>query len=107
MEGNGFLVDAFSNPLEVVSSFNPGISDLLLIDVKMQQRNGFELYQEIRKRTNDTKIKTCFIIAYDLYYEPLKKEFPSLNGGCFIPKPFELEDLVNRINQELQSNCNK
>lgn len=102
LENNGFLVDAFSNPLEALSSFKSEIYDLLLIDIKMSQMNGFELYQKIRKRTNDIDIKTCFITAYDLYYEPLKKEFPGLNVGCFIRKPFKSQDLINRINQELQ-----
>jgi two-component system, OmpR family, response regulator ChvI len=102
LEDNGFLVDAFSNPFEVLSSFKPGVYDLLLIDIRMPQMNGFELYHKIRNITTDTKIKACFITAYDLYYEPLKKEFPGLNVGCFIRKPFELKDLVNRLNQELQ-----
>jgi DNA-binding response OmpR family regulator len=102
LEDNCFLVDAFSNPLEALSSFKPGRYDLLLIDIKMPQMNGFELNQEIRKKSKDTKIKTCFITAYDVYYEPLKKEFPGLDVGCFIQKPVEAKDLVNRINKELQ-----
>ena len=102
LEDNGFMVDAFSNPLEALSSFKPGVYDLLLIDIKMPQMNGFELNQEIRKKSNNTKIKTCFITAYDVYYEPLKKEFPGLDIGCFIHKPVEAKELVNRINKELQ-----
>ena len=102
LEAHNFIVDAFSNPLEALSSFKPKLYDLLLIDIKMSQMNGFELYQEIRKIANDKDIKACFITAYDIYYEPLKKEFPGLNVGCFIRKPIKIEDLVNRINEELQ-----
>ena len=101
LEDNHFIVDAFSNPLEALSSFKPGVYDLLLIDIKMPQMNGFELNQEIRKKSNSAKIKTCFITAYDVYYEPLKKEFPGLDIGCFIHKPVEAKDLVDRINKEL------
>ena len=102
LEDNGFKVDAFSNPLEVLSYFKPNIYDLLLIDIKMTQMNGFELYQEIRKISNDRDIKACFITAYDVYYELLKKDFPGLNVGCFIRKPIEIDDLIKKINEELQ-----
>ena len=102
LEDNHFIVDAFSNPLEALSSFKPGVYNLLLIDIKMPQMNGFELNQEIRKKSNAAKIKTCFITAYDVFYEPLKKEFPGLDVGCYIRKPIEAKELVNRINKELQ-----
>jgi CheY-like chemotaxis protein len=103
LKENGFLVDAFSNPLEALSSFTPGVYDLLLIDIKMPQMNGFELNQKIRNKSNDRKIKTCFITAYDVLYEPLQKEFVGLDVGCFIRKPIGAEDLVKKIKEELQS----
>ena len=102
LEDKGFLVYPFSNPLEAISAFNPGLYDLLLIDVKMPQMNGFEFYQQIRKRNKNRDIKTCFITEYDVYYESLKKEFPGLNVGCFIRKPVKAEELANKINEELQ-----
>jgi CheY-like chemotaxis protein len=102
LEDSGFLVYPFSNPLEALSAFKPGVYDFVLIDVKMPQMNGFELYQNIRKRNKNIDIKTCFMTGYDVYYELLKKEFPGLNVGCFISKPVKAEELVNRINQVLQ-----
>ena len=108
LEDNGFVVDAFTEPSEALSAFKPELYDLLLLDVKMPQMNGFELYQELRKKaavatTIDKKdIKTCFITAYEVYYEILKKDFPGLNVGCFISKPIEIKDLVKRIREELE-----
>ncbi len=108
LEENGFVVDAFTEPSEALSAFRPELYDLLLVDVKMPQMNGFELYQELRKKAatavldNKKDIKTCFITAYEIYYETLKKEFPGLNVGCFISKPIEIKDLVKRIREELE-----
>lgn len=121
LEGTGlFEVDAFTDPQLALSNLSKaGLHryDLLLIDVKMPQMNGFELYQEIKKRMRtrkqevkeeekqegiDNTMKVCFMTAYEVYYETLKKEFPTLNVGCFIKKPIELQELVNRIKRELE-----
>ena len=97
LEYHGFIVDTFSNPLEALSSFKPEIYDFVLIDVKMPQMSGFEFHQELRKKAlYGTEIKTCFITAYEIYFETLRKEFPELYGGCFIRKPIKIEDLVNK-----------
>jgi two-component system catabolic regulation response regulator CreB/two-component system response regulator ChvI len=107
LEYYGFIVDTFSNPLEALSSFKPELYDLVLIDVKMPQMSGFEFHQELRKKaTYGTQIKTCFITAYEVYFETLKKEFPELYRGCFIRKPIKIEDLVSKIKEELNQKSN-
>ena len=65
----------------------------------MPNMNGLEVYQEINKK--DKNVKACFVTAYELYYESLRKEYPNLNLGCFISKPFEMNYLVNKIKKEL------
>ena len=54
----------------------------------MSQMNGLELYQEIKKK--DEKVKVCFVTAYEVYYESLKRKFPKLNVSCFISKPVDV-----------------
>ena len=66
----------------------------------MADLNGVQLYQEVKKKDNSAKV--CFITAYEVYYEILKKDFPTLNVGCFIKKPVETEELVKKIRKELK-----
>ena len=101
LERNGFLVDIYNNPILALSNFKSGFYDLLLVDVRMPKMNGFELYQEIEKV--DKKAKVCFITAFEVYYHALKEIFPTLEVGCFIRKPIEIDDLVKKINSELHS----
>ena len=102
LEYYGFIVDTFSNPLEAPSTFKPELYDLVLVDIKMPLMSGFEFHQELRKKAlYGTEIKTCFITAYEIYFETLRKEFPELYDGCFIRKPIKIDDLVNKINEEL------
>ena len=98
-EGVKVQVDTFADPKEALTSFKAGVYDLLLLDIRMPNINGFELYEELKKI--DNKPRVCFITAYELYYEALKKDFPELNIGCFIKKPISIEDLATRIRKEL------
>jgi two-component system response regulator ChvI len=98
-EGVKVQVDTFADPKQALSSFKAGVYDLLLLDIRMPNINGFELYKELNKI--DDKPKVCFITAYELYYEALKKDFPGLDVGCFIKKPISIEDLARKIREEL------
>ena len=110
LEDDGFKVDAFNDPLKALSDFKTGSYDLALIDYKMSSMNGFDLYLEIMKI--DEKVKVCFITAFDV---ELKQKFESSlneasppqygqkNPICFIQKPIEIDELIKRIKEELNS----
>ena len=102
LERNGFQVDAYTDPEKALSEFKPGIYDLLLVDIRMPKLNGFELYREIKKKNDQSKI--CFFTAFEVYYEEFKKVFPTLDVKCFIRKPITISDLVTHINTELNNN---
>ena len=51
---------------------------------------------------NNNKAKVCYITAYEINYEKIREEFPSLKVDCFIKKPIKIQDLVRRINTELE-----
>jgi two-component system, OmpR family, response regulator ChvI len=82
-----------------LSSFKPIIYDLLLLDVKMPQINGFELYEKIKKI--DSEVKACFITANEVYYESLREIFPTMDLDCYV-KPIRIEDLVKHVKAELE-----
>ena len=65
----------------------------------MPRMNGFELYEKMKRI--DSNVKVCFISAYDPYSDELKDQFLSLGVGCFIPKPVQIKDLIEKIETEL------
>ena len=101
LEDNGFEVDSFTDSLLALRHFKEAgyIYDLLILDIKMPQMNGFELYKEIRKL--DDKVKVCFLSALTELkdYEAFRKEvFPKWGERYFIQKPIENDDMLKRIN---------
>ncbi len=101
LEDSGlFQVDTFNDPELALSSFKPGLYDLVLLDFRMPKMYGHELYDEIKKI--DSKIKVCFMTATYMNYEALRDAFPTIEIECYIQKPVETKDLIRRINAELE-----
>jgi DNA-binding response OmpR family regulator len=94
-----FEVETYNDSIEALSNFKPHLYDLILLDIKMPDMSGFELCDKIRKL--DNKVKVCFISAFDPYSSELKEELLSLKIECFIPRPIQIKELVERIQVEL------
>jgi DNA-binding response OmpR family regulator len=101
LEQNGFKVDSFTDPVSAFENYKEeaaGMYDLLILDIKMPQMNGFELYRQIKKI--DDKAKVCFLTAGEIDYEQFGKELiPALENNCYIQKPIENETLIKRLNR--------
>ena len=96
LEMNDFEVDAYNDPLLALSNFKKNAYDLIILDIRMPDMDGFELYKKIRMI--DDKVKVCFMTAFDDYRQEFKKSFPMLDEiKCFIRKPKAVEDLVNHV----------
>ena len=103
LECDGFVVDTFNDPLLVLSNYRAGIYDLLLIDIKMPQMNGFELYQKLRNVGDNPKV--CFITAFEEFNKQFRELFPNLKEKVsFLRKPIELDYLSSVIKSELGYN---
>jgi two-component system, OmpR family, response regulator ChvI len=48
LEMNGFEVDAHTNPLSALSNFKSNEFGLLILDIRMPNMNGFELYKKLK-----------------------------------------------------------
>ena len=94
-----FEVDAFNDPELALSTFKSGYYDFLVIDIRMPKMSGYEFYDKIKDI--DGKVKSCFITAYEINYQALREQFPTLEMECYA-KPLEISELVRKINTELE-----
>ena len=96
LKRGGYDVDTFVNPFIALEKLKPGFYGLIILDVKMPQMDGFELYREMKKV--DKKAKICFLTASELYYENFRKDkFTSLDKELFIIKPISNAELLKKI----------
>jgi len=92
-------VHTSNNPVRALSEFKPNFYDLILIDIRMPNMNGFQLSEKIL--TIDVNVKVCFMSSAEINREALREIYPSLSLGCFIRKPVTIDYLLKRILSEL------
>ncbi|HJS83295.1 MAG TPA: response regulator [Nitrososphaera sp.] len=100
LEQNGFAVETFNDPRLALSSFKPNSCDLMIIDIRMPNINGFDLYRELKKK--DPSVKVCFLTAFEIYYEEFRKMFPNIDVRAFVRKPVGISALVKQINAVIE-----
>ena len=97
LEQNGFKVDSYEDPLMALENFGTRLYDLVILDIKMPEMNGFSFYREIKKL--DKNLKICFLTAGEMYYGIYSDIFSSLPANYFIRKPIGNDELIRRINE--------
>lgn len=95
----GFDVKTVHNPDEIfkdIKNYNP---DLILIDYFLENANGGEVCHAIKTQTDTSDIPIILMSAYS-------KTFLSLglyDSDDFIAKPFDMYDLLNRVQKCLHA----
>ena len=98
LENYGFDIDCFTDAAMALKSFKPNVYDLIILDIKMAEINGFELYDQLKSR--DSKIKTLFITALNSvepYNTRNSKVYPIEGERKFIKKPVTNKELLEQV----------
>jgi DNA-binding NtrC family response regulator len=102
LERVGLDVDAFNDPTLALYNFKPKLYNLVLLDIKMPQMDGFELYKHIKKI--DPGVLVWFLTASEKYREELREEeYCALDRGLFFQKPISIKDLTKEIYNRIGS----
>src|SRR5215831_13680876 len=72
LEECGYEVDSFTDPILALKQFRAASYELVIIDIKMSEMDGFELRRQIKEI--DNAVKVCFLTASELYHEKIRKE---------------------------------
>lgn len=99
---NGFETGKAHTAGEALREFSAGRYDLVLIDVRLPDMDGFALYEELRAR--GPAIRVLFLTALPGYGgQDTAGRFPHLPSRCFLQKPLTIDSLVRAVRAELAS----
>lgn len=92
----GFNVSTFEEPFNALAEFtsNPRLYDLIILDIRMENLNGLQLYQ-CMKAINPTS-KLLFASALDAAKE-LTSILPDIQSQDIIKKPVDRENFIKTV----------
>jgi DNA-binding response OmpR family regulator len=94
LEYNGYIVNAYTNPVEAFNNFRKNSHDLIILDLKMPQMDGMVLYHKIKEI--DDKVIICFTTANISFIQDLRKGIIDIDK-IVLYKPVLLKDLKIKI----------
>ena len=94
LSSQGIQVHAFSTSEQAIEAATELQPDLVLLDVMMAGRNGFDTLRELRTLPGYAKTPAVFLTARE---EPEAAVLEALHPVAIIPKPFEPGILAERL----------
>lgn len=102
LAANGYETVAASSGPEGIEKFDSDAPDLLLVDVQLPRKNGFEVVREIKSRPagKDTPILMMSAVYTDRDQSSRTIQLGTLADG-YLTKPFDLVQLLLQVRQLL------
>jgi DNA-binding response OmpR family regulator len=101
LRGRGYEVDVVRNGAEALARIRDTRPDLVLLDVMMPEKSGYDVCREIRSRAELARTKVVMLSAKGSQADMGK----GMDAGAdlYITKPFSNRELLDRIGQLLAS----
>ncbi len=74
--------------------------DLILLDIDMPQMNGYEVCEQLKANPESSQIPIIFLSALDAPSDKVKAF--SVGGVDYITKPFKIEEVLARVENQLR-----
>ena len=92
----GYQALVVSDGAKVLDAVRKERADLLILDIMMPRLSGFEIFDRLRAEPAGRPMPVLFISAAVGHYE---SEFRAREITDVIAKPFDLNDLLDRVHQ--------
>jgi two-component system alkaline phosphatase synthesis response regulator PhoP len=101
LELEGYEVIAAGDGIEALKKFRQNKADLVILDVMLPEMSGFDVCEAIRKE--NTQVPVLFLTAKDTSSD--RVHGLRLGADDYLSKPFNLEELLLRIQILLRRNA--
>jgi light-regulated signal transduction histidine kinase (bacteriophytochrome) len=96
----GFEVRKALNGLQAIASAQADLPDLILLDIRMPDMDGYEVCQQLKADPRTRSVPTIFISALDDALDKVKAF--AVGGVDYVTKPFQEAEVLARIEHQLQ-----
>jgi len=102
LNANDYQVETANNGLEALDKLESIKPDLIILDINMPKMGGVEFYETICDGETHPKYPVLVLTAR----ANMQQLFKEVNIDGFMPKPFEIPDLLHLIDSIIQKNSN-
>jgi adenylate cyclase len=95
----GYLVRPAPNGSLALAAAQADPPDLILLDIKMPDKDGYQVCQELKANQQTCEIPVIFLSALDEVFDKVKAF--TVGGVDYITKPFQFEEVLARIENQL------
>jgi two-component system, sensor histidine kinase and response regulator len=99
LTSHGYQVRGVSNSNMVMTVVQAEAPDLILLDINMPGQNGYEVCAALKSEATTADIPVIFMSALDDV--PDKVRAFAVGGVDYIPKPFQVEEVLARVETHL------
>jgi DNA-binding response OmpR family regulator len=99
MERHGYKIRIATTGDEVLPAVQEFAPDLILLDVMLPGRTGFEICQELRQDPEHRNVKIIMLTAKGRETEVAKGL--ALGADAYVTKPFSTKDLLAKVRELL------
>lgn len=96
----GYEVGKARNGIMALNAVRAEHPDLILLDINMPQMDGYEVCGRLKSDASTREIPVIFISALDEVWDKVKAF--NLGGVDYITKPFQSEEVLARVANQLQ-----
>jgi DNA-binding response OmpR family regulator len=97
----GWEVDTAADATEALRLVKENLYDAAVIDFALPDMNGMRLHREIRGMDDELGRRTMFISGLAQSVDRL--DYYGADAGGFLPKPFDVSELLHRLGKLLES----
>lgn len=101
----GYQVYSFQDGKSFINAFNKQKPDLVLLDLMLPDMNGNDIIKFIRNDIENNEVEIIIISAKRMLMD--KVEGLDLGADDYLEKPFDLLELMSRVNARLRRHQNK
>jgi diguanylate cyclase (GGDEF)-like protein/PAS domain S-box-containing protein len=95
----GYLVRCAKSGSMALMSIKMAHPDLILLDINMPDKNGYEVCQQLKASPDTAEIPVIFLSAFDDVIDKVKGF--EVGGVDYITKPFRIEEVLARVKNQL------
>ena len=100
MKQAGYDVRTASDGEEALAAIDADPPDLILLDVNMPTKNGFEVCETVRARNEWSHIRIIMLTAHGRDIE--REKGLALGADDYLTKPFAIREVVSKVEEALK-----